>query len=163
VTTRRTALCSLAAYVAASPLSRSRDIPVAQPHADESGVIPLSHPLAQHLVARDREWAKAVVQRERSSVAEFLHPAFVATDATGHLWDHARYLAAISTDLSGLISIESDEYEICLLGEAAVVRGRLIYNSTRPDLTGPHRFTKTFVRHKGQWCCASLHEGRILE
>jgi ketosteroid isomerase-like protein len=119
----------------------------------------------KELIQFQHEWAAALINHDRGALGRILAEDFLATDSTGHAWDRERSLAGVAAEVTGLESLESDDFRVRVYADAAVVTFRNVAKCKpgRSDYTGTYRITNTFIRRDGRWRCVATHEGRVVE
>ena len=62
-------------------------------------------------------------------------------------------------------SAAADDMKVRVYGNAAVVTGRYTVKEQfkGTDLSGPYRFTDTFIKRAGRWQCVATHSSKIAQ
>jgi len=108
---------------------------------------------AQDVMKLDREWIAALVRRDTTVLERAFADDWTVTTSRSELLTKQQYLTDVASGDLSVKSIEVDGAKIRLYGDAAVVTGRYLLNGRYKDrdISGPHRYTNTYVRQQGRW------------
>lgn len=115
-----------------------------------------------NLVALERIWSQAQVNRDARTVAAMLGEHFVDTEFDGITNDRNAFLAEITGPDFVPTLVTIDNVAVEMYGDAAVVTGDYHSKGTYKNKPYEHfgRFTDTWVYQDGKWLCAASHSSR---
>jgi ketosteroid isomerase-like protein len=131
--------------------------------AQKTGVIHVTEsddrgPEAQ-LIALERLWNEAQVQRDASALANMIGDKFVNTEWDGEISERGKFLADIADPHFQAISMNIQDVKVRFYQSTAIVTGiyhaKGSYQSKAYDHVG--RFTDTWVHQDGKWECVASH------
>jgi ketosteroid isomerase-like protein len=119
----------------------------------------------ERLLALERMWNQAQVQRDSAALATMIGDKFVSTEYDGEVSDRGKFLADIADPKLELTEMNIKDVKVIIFGEAAVVTGTYrtkgTYNSKAYQHVG--RFTDTWVFSGGKWECMASHSSLIKQ
>ncbi len=111
------------------------------------------------LVALERMWNQAQVNRDSAAVSAMIGDRFVNTEFDGEVTTRGKFLADFSDPKfkPSLMNIQDVEVEV--YGSAAVVTGDYHTKGVYAGKAYEHygRFTDTWVYQDGRWLCVASH------
>ena len=115
-----------------------------------------------NLVALERIWSQAQVNRDARTVAAMLGEHFVDTEYDGVTNNRSAFLAGITDPDFVPTLMTIDNVAVETYGEAAVVIGDYHAKGTYKNEPYEHfgRFTDTWVYQDGKWICVASHSSR---
>ena len=117
------------------------------------------------LVALERMWNEAQVNRDSAALASMIGDKFVSTEYDGEVSDRAKFLTDIADPKFKPAEMSIKDVKVIIFGEAAVVTGTYrtkgTYNSKPYQHIG--RFTDTWVFLDGKWECMASHSSLIKQ
>jgi hypothetical protein len=108
----------------------------------------------------DEEFHKAFRLEDAAALESLLTQGFLWTHSTGNIQTKAVILANIKSGKTAYDSVETDDLQIDLYKNAAVVNGR----STRKypgKSTFWIRYTAVYVKENGKWKAAAFHSSHL--
>jgi len=83
--------------------------------------------------------------------------------SSGELRNKARAMGDLKSGVAKFQSADVDELEVRVYGDTAVVTGRHTQKaqSAGNDISGQYRFTRVYVKQKGQWKAVAYQATRI--
>ena len=121
-------------------------------------------PAPDELVAREREWSRAVIAGDRAVTARLLADEYVGTDGRGALSTKQTELAEAQGQGSWkILAEELDDFAVRFYGTTAIVtaRNRESVRADGRDFMVLFRRTTVWVRRAGRWQCVAFHASRI--
>jgi ketosteroid isomerase-like protein len=117
----------------------------------------------QILLQLERDWEQANAKNDTAALERILAPEFVSTDSDGHLTTRAEAVARRKSGQVKFSSFSQDDYKVHVIGNTAIVTGRLTVKAIRDgkDWTGQERFTDVFVLRDGRWQAVATHASRV--
>lgn len=105
------------------------------------------------LFKAERDWAKAVVDRDTLFLDHILDDDFVGWDYQGKRYTKADSKRDLSSGEWATTSLEIEDVNVRVYGNTAVVTSRAIRKGKYKgqDNTGQFRWTKVYVKRKAQW------------
>ena len=107
------------------------------------------------LLKWEEDFAKAVVSNDADAIGKFLADDWVIIDPDRSIIDKARFLGVIKSGLLTHDLMESDDVQVRLYGDCAVVTTltRTKAKFAGQELTTQERATDVFVKRAGRWQC----------
>ena len=109
--------------------------------------------------ALERQWQKALLNKDVDTISELLASDFVATSSTGKVGSKTTLLNAIRRDKNEYKSADARDMSVRMLGpRVAVVTGVASESGTTPDgksFKNSRRFTDTWMLRNGKWVCVA--------
>jgi ketosteroid isomerase-like protein len=119
----------------------------------------------QELRERLREWDEAYARRDTEALNRILADDFTFTDAVGKVNNKTQYIMAVikSPDITLIEPANSDDLNIRLYGDAAVVTGRsgIRGRPRHPATRELFRFTDVWVKRQGRWQVVASQVTRV--
>jgi ketosteroid isomerase-like protein len=111
------------------------------------------------LIALERLWNEAQVNRDANALAGMIGDKFVNTEWDGEVSERGKFLADIADPRFKVTSLNIQDLKVVLYNNAAVVAG--IYHTKGTYLGKPYehtgRFTDTWVLQDARWQCVASH------
>jgi ketosteroid isomerase-like protein len=119
----------------------------------------------QVLLKLERDWEQANAKNDVAALERILAPEFTSTDSDGKVTTRAEIFAKRRAGQVSFTAFTQDDYKVTVLGDAAIVTGRMTINATRDgkSWSGQERFTDVFVRRAGQWQAVASHASRVAQ
>lgn len=107
----------------------------------------------QVVMALDNEWAKAATQRDLVSLNRVLADDLVYTHNSGRVDTKAKFIAAIKSNQLVIESIDRDDLNTRVYGDAAVITGRYMIKVKfkGKDVSGNTRYIHVYAKQNGRW------------
>jgi ketosteroid isomerase-like protein len=115
------------------------------------------------LLQLERDFTQAWVKGDAKWIAEHEAADLIMTGPDGVLSNKADDLASLKAGTSKVESMSVDDMRVLVLGDTAVVVGRLTTKGKYlgKDMSGVSRFTDTFVKRDGRWQVVASQNTRI--
>jgi ketosteroid isomerase-like protein len=99
----------------------------------------------------ERDWAKAVVDRNPSVIARIQANDFIGWDFKGKAYTKAENIQALESGYWKTISLDLDDVKAGVVGDTAVVTSRVARKGRfkDQDLTGQFRWTRVYAKRRG--------------
>jgi ketosteroid isomerase-like protein len=106
---------------------------------------------AEQLLRMERDWAKAVVDRNPSVIARIQANDFIGWDFKGKAYTKAENIQALESGYWKTISLDLDDVKAGVVGDTAVVTSRVARKGRfkDQDLTGQFRWTRVYAKRRG--------------
>jgi len=117
----------------------------------------------QELIKLENEWADALVKHDWAFLDHILADDYTWTDAEGNVWTKAQFLASLKSGEDVISSLVSDDMEVRVYGDTAVVTGRTTVKEQYKgkDISGQYQWTDMWVKdYAGRWQCVASHSSR---
>jgi ketosteroid isomerase-like protein len=113
----------------------------------------------QQLIALERMWNEAQVNRDANALANMIGDKFVNTEWDGEVSERGKFLADIADPRFKLNVLTIQDVKVIFYTDTAVVAG--IYHTKGTYLGKPYehtgRFTDTWVLQDSRWQCVASH------
>jgi ketosteroid isomerase-like protein len=120
-----------------------------------------SDPKSEAAVRRtDADFHKAFRLEDAATLESLLTPGFLWTHSTGNIQTKAVILANVRSGKTAYESVETDDLQIDLYTNAAVVNGRSTRRYPGKDIFWI-RYTAVYVKEKGIWKAAAFHSSHL--
>jgi len=143
---RRT--CAVWAVLSCLGLSGFAQLAGDDPHARE-----------HQLIALERLWNEAQVNRDASALANMIGDKFVNTEWDGEVSERGKFLADIADPRFNVSMLNIQDVKVILYNDTAVVAG--IYHTKGTYQGKPYehvgRFTDTWILQDARWQCVASH------
>jgi ketosteroid isomerase-like protein len=108
-------------------------------------------------------WDRAMVENEAEAIGRYMTDDWVIVGSDGGVTDKATFLGLVSSARLSHDVMESDDFDIRVYGETAVVTSRGVSGGTYQgrSFREVERVTCVFVRQQGQWRCVHTHISRL--
>lgn len=120
-------------------------------------------PRESKLLALERLWNEAQVNRDSAALEALVSSWFVNTEWDGELSDKKRFLADIKDPRFKPTAANIHDVKMNFFGDTAVVTG--IYHTQGTYQSKPYdhvgRFTDTWVLEIGKWQCVASHTSLV--
>lgn len=151
-TTRRLAPALLIAVLAALTFSSTPAVAKSPAQA---------RPLAQkeQLLAVEREWDDAVVERDTKVLDRVLADDFRLIWIDGSVSNKAELIAAVTKRKAAIDPFSTEDVQVRIYGDTAILTGRFTQTArlgARSE-TNSFRYTDVYVRRAGRWRAVSAH------
>lgn len=115
------------------------------------------------ILALEQQWDAANLKGDAAALEQILAPAFILTGDDGKVHSRAEVLSELRSRNIKYQSAKTEELNIMLHGDAAVVSGcwRGSYNNRGKTVHLLERFTNFYVRRNGKWQCVASHGSAI--
>jgi ketosteroid isomerase-like protein len=119
----------------------------------------------QVLEQMQRDWSKAVLNRDTNALKRIIAEDFVITDSDGNVGTRAACLAELKSGVLALDSAGPEDIKVKMYGNMAVITERLTAQGTYRGAAylGPERVTVVAVKRNGRWQVISSHASRITK
>ncbi|HYP05985.1 MAG TPA: nuclear transport factor 2 family protein [Bryobacteraceae bacterium] len=114
--------------------------------------------------ALEQQWDAANLKGDAAALEQILAPAFILTGDDGRVHTRAEVLSELKSRNITYQTARTEELNIVLHGDAAVVSGRWrgSYKNRGRTVNLLERFTNFYVRQKnGKWHCVASHGSAI--
>jgi uncharacterized protein (TIGR02246 family) len=118
----------------------------------------------QEIIKLETEWGAAVAKQDATTIDKMLADEFTMI-FDGTVFTKAELLEYIKSYKEELTSFVTDEWNVHVYGDAAVVTAR----NTRKmklegkEVTSQDRFTDTWIKQDGAWKCVAGHNSTIAQ
>ena len=121
--------------------------------------------MEEELLKLEKEFARAIVKNDAEAIGQFLADDWVIIDADGGIIDKARFLGVVESGALIHEMMESDDFEIRIYGDSAVVSGltRTKGKFMGQDFSTHERATDVFVMQNGRWQCVFSQLTRFIK
>jgi ketosteroid isomerase-like protein len=105
------------------------------------------------------EWGDAFERRDMATLDHLMADEYILTDPLGNVRTKAESLAAIKTSELLFESTNSDDVNVRINGDTAVVTGRSTFKGRYRgwSMTGQYQYTDVLVKRHGSWKAVSSH------
>ncbi len=120
----------------------------------------------QELIALEKRWNDSWVKRDPAFLDRILADDYIGTRSDGSVFSKAQEIADMKYSDNVVAYITSDEFEVRVYGDVAVVTFRFTtkeQNKEGKDIGGQYRTTDTWVKRAGRWQCVASHGSEIAE
>jgi len=108
----------------------------------------------------DGEFHKAFRLEDASALERLLTEKFIWTHSTGNIQTKATILANIKSGKMQYESVETDDVDVSVYKNAAVVNGRSTRRYPGKDIFWI-RYTAFYIKEKGKWRAAAFHSSHL--
>jgi ketosteroid isomerase-like protein len=117
----------------------------------------------EELIRLAHAWDRAMVENDADAIGRFMADDWVIIGADGRVGDKATFLELIASGALRHDVMESEELNVRVYGDAAVVIARGVSGGTYRGqaFRELERSSNVFVRQDGAWRCVSTHLSRI--
>jgi Domain of unknown function (DUF4440) len=119
----------------------------------------------QELIKLEQDWSNADLKNDWAVLDRILAEDYILTDSNGNAWTKAECLSLGKSGEDVITSLASDDFNVRIYGDAAVVILRLTIKETfkGEDVSGQYRTTDTWIKLAGRWQCVATHSSRIAQ
>lgn len=112
----------------------------------------------------ERDWVKAVVDRNLSVIARIQANDFIGWDFEGKAYTKAENIQALENGYWQTISLDLDDVKARVFGDTAVVTSRVTRKGRfkDQDTTGQFRWTRVYAERRGRWQLVAQQSTRIV-
>ena len=114
----------------------------------------------EHEIRRvESEWGDAFEQRDFAALDRIMGDEYILTDPLGNVRGKAESLAALATNEVRFDSTRSDNVNVHINGDTAVVTGRSTFRGRYRgwSMAGKYQYTDVLVKRSGSWRAMSSH------
>ena len=115
------------------------------------------------LVDVSRAWDRAMVGNDAAAIGRYMSDDWTIIGSDGGIIDKATFLALVSSGTLTHDMMESDDFQVRVFGDTAVVTSRGVSGGTYQGraFRELERVTCVFVRQQRQWRCVHTHLSRL--
>ena len=112
-----------------------------------------------HVKQIEIEWGEAFERRDMAALDRLMADEYVVTDPLGNVRSKAESLAAIESNVVHFESTTSDNVNVHINGDTAIVTGRSSFRGRYKgwSMAGKYQYTDVLVRREGDWRAVSSH------
>lgn len=105
------------------------------------------------------EWGVAFERRDFTTLDRLMADEYILTDPLGHVRSKEETLAALAANEVEFESTRSDDVNVRIHGDTAVVTGRSTFRGCYKgwSMAGQYQYTDVLVRREGTWRAISSH------
>lgn len=105
------------------------------------------------------EWGEAFEQKDLPALNRLMADEYILTDPLGTVRTKAESLAALETNEVKFESTKSDNVNVCINGDTAVVTGRSKFRGRYKgwSMAGEYQYTDVLVKRRGMWQAIGSH------
>ena len=105
------------------------------------------------------EWGEAFEQKDLATLDRLMADEYILTDPLGHVRSKAESLAALQTNEVNFESTQSDDVEVRINGDTALVTGRSKFRGRYKgwSMSGQYQYTDVLVKRRGTWQAVGSH------
>ena len=105
------------------------------------------------------EWGEAFLRRDIAALDRLMADEYILTDPLGCVRNKAESLAAIKTNEVHFESTESDNVNVRINGDTAVVTARSTFRGRYKgwSMSGRYQYTDVLVKRRGSWKAVGSH------
>jgi ketosteroid isomerase-like protein len=105
------------------------------------------------------EWGEAFERRDFATLDRIMAGEYILTDPLGNVRGKAESLAALATNQVLFESTRSDNVNVRINGDTAVVTGRSTFRGSYKgwSMAGRYQYTDVLVKRSGTWQAVSSH------
>lgn len=105
------------------------------------------------------EWGDAFERRDMATLDRLMADEYILTDPLGNVRSKAESLAALKTNEIHFESTKSDNVNVVINGDTAVVTGRSTFKGRYKGwpMGGQYQYTDVLVKREGRWQAVSSH------
>jgi ketosteroid isomerase-like protein len=119
----------------------------------------------QELIKLKDGWNDAVVKVDLAFLDRILADDLTDTDPEGTVCTKAQDIADLKSGDFKCTALVTDDYKVRVYGDAAVVTGRNTMKAQfkGKDISGPYRWTDTWIKRDGRWQCVGGHASEVVQ
>ena len=117
----------------------------------------------EEVIATAREWDRTMVTNDAEAIGRYMDEDWTIIGSDGSVGDKASFLALIESGTLSHDVMESDEMNVRVYGDSAVVTSRGVSGGQYQGraFRDVERVSCVFVRRDGLWRCVLTHLSRI--
>ncbi len=121
--------------------------------------------VGEELIRLADEWDRAMIENEAEAIGRYLADEWTIIGPDGSVGDKATFLGLVKSGALSHDVMESDDLNVRVYGETAVVTARGVSGGTYHGqaFREVERSSCVFVRQDGRWRCVSTHLSRIAQ
>jgi len=137
----------------------------AELRAQSAGPKSASSDRTDEIIALEKAFDEAIVRWDVAALDKMTSEDFTLIGLNGNLLGKGEVLKYFATRAFEYEYRESDNVKIRVYGDAAVVTGRTLETVQKngQDQSDAFRFTRVYIRQKGQWLLVALQPTRFAE
>ena len=115
---------------------------------------------AENLIRQiEHDWGVAFERRDMATLDRLMADEYILTDPLGHVRNKTETLEAITTNEVDFESTQSDDVNVTIYGDTAVVTGRSTFRGRYKgwSMAGSYQYTDVLVKRNGSWRAVSSH------
>ena len=118
---------------------------------------------SEEVIATAREWDRAMVTNDAEAIGRYMDEDWTIIGSDGSVGDKASFLALIESGTLSHDVMESDEMNVRVYGDSAVVTSRGVSGGQYQGRAfhEVERVSCVFVRREGLWKCVLTHLSRM--
>lgn len=107
----------------------------------------------------ENEWGDAFEQRDFATLDRIMADEYILTDPLGNIRDKAESLASLKSNEMLFESTKSDNVDVRINGDTAVVTGRSTFRGRYRgwSMAGQYQYTDVLVKRSGSWQAVGSH------
>jgi ketosteroid isomerase-like protein len=107
----------------------------------------------------ESDWGDAFERRDMAALDRLMADEYVLTDPLGHVRNKTETLAAIETNDVDFESAQSDDVNVTIYDDTAVVTGRSTFRGRYKgwSMSGCYQYTDVLVKRNGSWKAVGSH------
>lgn len=108
---------------------------------------------------------QAIQKADTAAIDRIYADDYIATSATGLVRTKAQVMEDLKSGAIKLESISSDDIEVRVHGDTAIVTGRMTSKGTDRgrEISGQRRFTQVYMKKNGRWQIVAFHYSQIAQ
>ena len=105
------------------------------------------------------DWGVAFERRDMATLDRLMADEYILTDPLGHVRNKTETLTAIETSEVDFESTQSDDVNVTIYDDTAVVTGRSTFRGRYRgwSMAGRYQYTDVLVKRNGSWKAVSSH------
>jgi len=105
------------------------------------------------------DWGLAYERKDLATLDRVMADEYILTDPLGNVRNKAETLAAIERNEVNFESTESDDVNVRINGDTAVVTGRSTFRGRYKgwSMSGQYQYTDVLVKRRGAWQAVGSH------
>lgn len=121
--------------------------------------------VADRVRALENRRFEAMTKGDTAALERILADDLVYTHSSGTVDTKSQYIASIKSGDLKYISIQRDDVNVRVFGNAAVITGRALFKvkSRGQDMTVHARFTDVWIKRRGTWQMVAWQSTRLPE
>ncbi|HEY5883407.1 MAG TPA: DUF4440 domain-containing protein [Pyrinomonadaceae bacterium] len=130
---------------------------------DNSGQEPKNTKIEQEIRRLEREWFDSYISGDRAAFDRIVADDVVITYGNGRVGNKSEAMVEIKTAADSSYSLTSDEIQVRVYGDTAVVTGRVTEKGTfnGRNVNSQSRYTDVWLRRNGRWQVVAAQNTRL--